>query len=274
MNENMVQVIALLEKAGKEALNQAFNEATREAFCKATESRVKSVSNDSLSSTASMSIGTFISKFTQAFLEIFYGMEERPRGIEVVVSALVREPLITGLEQLRMANETVSFSEKGMQYRVERFRNALCSLDRARSLASEEFEIAFINFLRGLCAFELPGGTSEALVHLTSFQVWANKEAEHLFLVKEEKQRKAERLDVEIEELKYLLKLKPANGPLYLALQEAQNRVQCLRAEIDEITLLEGKVMDTCFYMSALFQVAQRIMIDDRRSSEIRREDS
>lgn len=255
MNGNIIQIISLLEASGKEALNRA----AKEAFSKTTESEGISVLNDFQNGSLSKSIGTFISKFIQAFLEVFYDTDEKPRQIEAVVSTLVREPLITGVGQMKVANKTVPFSEKGMRYRIERFRNALCSLDRARSLASEEFEISLIDLLRGLCAFEIPGGKSEALVHLTSFQVWGHKKVEEISSIKEEKQLKADRLDVEIEELKHSLSLKTNDIPLYLAFRRTQNRAQSLRAEIDEITQLEGKVMDTSFYISTLLRVAQKI---------------
>jgi len=256
MNGDIIRVIALLEESGKEALHRA----AREAFGKVAEFGVTSILHDFPSSTISHSIGTFVFKFIQAFLEVLSGKEEKTQQIEAVVSALIREPLLTGLEQLRVANKTVLFSEKSKQYRIERLRNALNSLDRARSLASEEFEIAIIDLLRGLCAFEIPGGTSEALIHLTAFQIWAHKEREYLVSDRKEKLRKAECLDVEIEDSKYSLNLKSGNGPIYLALQRAQHSAQCLRAEIEEITLLEGKVLDTMFYITAFLKVAQKIV--------------
>lgn len=259
MNGNMIQLLALLEESGKEALNKA----TREAFGNAAEFGAKSILNDLISDHLSQSIRTFVSKFAQAFLQIFYGTEEKTRQIEGVVSTPIREPLLTGLEQLRMANKTVLFSEKSKQFRIERLRNALYSLDRARSLASEEFEIALIDILRGLCAFEIPGGTSEAIVHLTAFKIWAHKETDYFVSIRKKKQRKAERLDVNIEDLKYLLDLKPDNGPLNLALQRAEYSAQCLRAEIEEVTLLEGKVLDTLFFITALLEVAQKIVNEE-----------
>jgi hypothetical protein len=241
--------------SGKEALNRAAKE-----FSETTKSEGMSVLNDVQNGILSKDIGAFISKFIHVFLEVFYDADEKPRQIEAVVSTLVREPLITGIEQLRVANKTVPFSEKSMRYRIERFQNALCSLDRARSLASEEFEIALIDLLRGLCALEIPGGESEALVHLSSFEVWGHRKVEEISSVKEEKQLKAERLDVEIQELKHSLEdLKVSDVPLYLAFRQAQNRAQSLRAEIDEITQHEGKVMHTSFYISALLRVAQKI---------------
>jgi len=256
MNGNMIRVIALLEESGKEALNKA----AREAFGKTFASDITSILNDLPNTTLSKSIGTFVSKFIQAFLQLFYDTENKPRQIEEMVSALIREPLTTSLEQLRVANKIVLFSEKSKQYKIERLRNALYSLDRARSLASEGFEIALIDLLRGLCTFELPGATSETLIHFTAYQIWAHKEVEYLISVRKEKQQKAERLDAKIKELKYSLNLKMGNGPLYLALQQAQDRTQCLRSEIDEIILLEGKILDTIFYITALLEFVQKMM--------------
>ena len=254
MNGDMIQIISLLEMSGKEALNRAAEE-----FSETTESEGISVLNDVQNGTLSKDIGAFISKFIHVFLEVFYDLDEKPRQIEAVVSTLVREPLITGIEQLRVANKTVPFSEKSMRYRVERFQNALCSLDRARSLASEGFEIALIDLLRGLCAFEIPGGTSEAILHLTSFQVWGHKKVGDISSVKKKKQLKADSLAPEIEELKSSLNLETNNIPLYLALYQAQDRAQSLRAEIDEIILLETKLMDISFYISELLRMAQKI---------------
>jgi len=255
MNGNMIQVISLLEASGKEAMHRA----AKEVFIKTTKSEAISVLIDFQNGSLSKSIGTFISKFIQAFLEVFYETEEKPRQIEAVVSTLVREPLITGIEQLKVANKTVPFPEKSMRYRVERFQNALCSLDRARSLASEGFEIALIDLLRGLCAFEIPGGTSEAILHLTSFQVWGHKKVGDISSVKKKKQLKVDSMALEIEELKSSLNLETNNIPLYLALHQTQNRAQSLRAEIDEITLLKTKLMDISFYISELLRMAQKI---------------
>jgi len=258
MNENIIQVIALLEEPVKEA----FKWAAREAFGEEAESGVKSILDDLVSNNLYDNKGTFVSKFIQTFLQIFSDKEKTSTQIEIeeVVSAIIREPFLTGLEQLRVANKMVAFSKQSAQYRTRRFRNALNSFDRARSLASEAFEIALIDLLRGLCAFELPGGTPEALVHLMAFQVWAQKEGGYLASVREDKRRKVERLNVEIEDLKCSLQFKSGNGPLTLALLSAQIRVQYLQKEINDITLLEAKIFDITFHITALLEIAQKII--------------
>jgi len=254
MNENMIRVITLLEESGKEALDRA----AKEAFGEVAEPGAKSVLDGYTSSNVYNSNVTFVSKFIQAFLQIFSGAEEKPRKIETVVSTIIKELFLTGLEQLKVANKMVTFSKESVQYRIKRFQNALNNFDRARSLASEDFDIALIDLLRGLCAFELPGGTSEALVHLMAFQLWAHKEVEHLASIREERQKKAELLSVEIESLKYSLNLKQGDGPLILALQHFQNRAQYLEVEINGITLLEAKILDIIFYITALLEVAKK----------------
>lgn len=256
MNGNIIQFIALLEEPVKEA----FQRAAREAFGEMAESGVRSILDDLVGNSLNDSQGTFISKFVQAFLQKFSDKEKRPAQIKEVVSAIVREPFLTGLEQLKVANKTVTFSKESAQHRIRRFRNALNSFDRARSFASESFEIALIDLLRGLCAFELPGGTSEALVHLMAVQDWAQKEGGYLVSVREDKRRKAERVNLEIEDLKYSLRFQSGNGPLTLALLGAQNRVGYLQKEINDIALLEAKILDMTFHITALLEVGQKIM--------------
>ncbi|NWF92528.1 MAG: hypothetical protein HXY46_06395 [Syntrophaceae bacterium] len=256
LNASMIQVVTLLEESGKEAINRA----ARGTFSNTPGFKVTSIlKGDFIDKHLSNGVRTFVSKFIQIFLQIFYGTEKKNQQIGEMVSPPIRVPLLTALEQLRVVNKTVIFSEKNMQFRIGRLENALYSLDQARSLASEGFEIALVDILRGLCSFEIPGGKSEAIVHLRGFKIWARKEVGRLVSMRKEKKRKAERVNVEIEELKHLTRTKKSDPSLYLALERAQDSAQCLRAEIDEITGLISKILDNIFYTTALLEVAKKM---------------
>lgn len=288
MNRSLEQVIALLDASGKEALGKA----TGQALDKAAEFTVKAASN-ALVSALLGPYGTFASKFVEIFLQGLFNSQQNLQKIETAVSALVREPLMTGVEQLKLANKTVPSSKEAAQYRIERFRMALASLDRARSLASEKeskFEIAFVDLLRGFCALELSGGASEAISHLTAFLTWAGEEVAHLPSIMKKQQEIKEwdnvhsldgspdgsgMLSLRILGLEKIEGLRAEIERLTLQKEKIQDllaeidspalekeRIRSLLAEIDELTPQKARLLNVVSYVSVLLQAAKRMAND------------
>jgi hypothetical protein len=88
--------------------------------------------------------------------------------IKQQLSKLIREPLQTAIEQLRIAEKLNPVTDDQKQHRVFRYQQALGNLDKALSLCEAD-EKPFVNFLRGLATLNIPGGYIEAKYHLREF---------------------------------------------------------------------------------------------------------
>jgi hypothetical protein len=84
--------------------------------------------------------------------------------IEKGVSGLIREPLQTAIEELRLAERSFSGSKQQAAFAESRYHDALRNLDRARSLASGT-ELLAIRFLQGVAALHMKGAEREAAIH-------------------------------------------------------------------------------------------------------------
>jgi len=89
------------------------------------------------------------------------------------VSKLIAIPLSTGLIQLRTAvsleNTSTPESHEQREHRISRYRDALCSLDQALSLA-EDSEKAAIHLYRAFVSTKIPGADREARMHASEFK--------------------------------------------------------------------------------------------------------
>ena len=156
------------------------------AFLKTVEESLSIGKNKLISASSSAFLqilsrvsGNFIIELSIACLKSLLESKESLRLIEKDINKLVREPLKTGIEQLRVAEILKSGTEKQSQHRVLRYQQALINFDKALSLA-EENEKPFINFLRGLVAIHLPGAEEESIMHLKEFQGACLKAAKDL----------------------------------------------------------------------------------------------
>lgn len=179
VTDSIKEVVTILDTPSQEA----FLRATDQSLGKVAELTVKAVLG-ALTGGPAGAWTLFVSAFAQVFLEALTHTQHNLQKIEGAVSALVREPLMTGMEQLKLALKTAPSSEEATGYKLERMRMSLSSLDKAHSLALQGklgVEVAFVDLLRGFCALELPGGMSEAKVHIDSFLKWACEQVADFF---------------------------------------------------------------------------------------------
>lgn len=236
MNDNVTrsleEVVSILDTCSQEA----FVRATDQSLGKVAEITLKAVFG-AVTSGLSGPCGPFVSKFAQVFLEALFHTQHNLQEIEGAVSALVREPLMTGMEQLKLGLKTAPSSQEATGYRLGRLQMALSSLDRARSLALQRellFEVAFVDLLRGFCALELPGGMSEATIHIDSFLKWACGQLAHLpsITAKEE----------EIKEWDWAHATVGIPDGMLGVRMVALEKIEGLRAEIDRLSRQKQKI--------------------------------
>jgi hypothetical protein len=262
--QNLGQAIALLESSSKDALSKAGREAFAKVAGDMVETSVKALSTV-LSSAISTTCGVFLSEFVKVFLKELSDSQRKLRQIEGAVSALVREPFKTGMEQLRLAIRLQPYSEKQAQHRIERYKHALVNLDRARSLASEKFEIALIDLFRGICTLELPGATDEAITHLTSFDNWAREEIASLLLLIQGTEREAKRLEEEWESVQRTMgygigygRLGQAEAARRFLGAQSYRTAKRLRKEVDKLNQRKADLENIASYSSILLQALQK----------------
>ncbi len=221
--------------------------------------------SNAIISCLSGSCRVFISEFSKLFSKEFSDSEEEFSNIEMAVSALIREPLKTGLEQLRFALITEPSTQDKTQYRIFRFRDSINNLDRAQSLASEQrknFDSVFIRLLRGICVLEIPGGTSEAIVHLTAFQNWSQNIENLLPRVIEEKKQIVEQLKEQakpiIEATGYGFRDGTRAMPLHSLAANNKSKAEVLQKEADSLSQVRKELQNITLHVSTLLKVAQK----------------
>lgn len=115
--------------------------------------------------------------------------QEGSSEIRRSLKKLIANPMLTGIDQLRIAMELEKgISKAGTQetaYRVERYKDALRSFDKALANASDEEKIS-IHLYRAMASEHIPGGAREARIHLSRFQEGCNLRADACVLRAEE----------------------------------------------------------------------------------------
>jgi hypothetical protein len=154
---------------------KAVTKSVKGALEKNTEAMASSTTITAIRIAATLS-GNFVSEITLACLKAILAERDRLSEIERSVSKLVREPLKTGVERLRIADSLPAKTPNEVQHRLTRLRGALESFDRAVSVA-ESVDRPPIDFLRGLVAAQIPGAEDEAALHFTAFSDYCAKRA-------------------------------------------------------------------------------------------------
>jgi|GEM_PF-2726784 len=116
----------------------------------------------------------YISNIILMFLNKIVGKKDAAYELKKQISALLIEPLKTGLEQTKIAIEIKSPNDSQISYGISRFRDALLNFDKAYNLATDK-EKPFISLLRGLVTRQIPGAEIECAIHLNTFIEAANE---------------------------------------------------------------------------------------------------
>lgn len=110
------------------------------------------------------------------FLHFALGGSDAISQVREVVTKLVRQPLVTGIEQLRLLLTMSPVGRTEHEYFADRARNALVQLDAALSLAEPEDRHA-MHLLMGMTGSLIPGGEEEAIFHFEQFTFAVETEA-------------------------------------------------------------------------------------------------
>lgn len=114
-------------------------------------------------------IETFFPKLSTLIIGKLLTTESEIKKIDRQVSKLIREPIKTGLNQLKIANTLSITSNINYQYLKLRYLHALENFDKAYNLSSDE-EKPYIDLLRGITTLKIEGGQNESVYHFKNFQ--------------------------------------------------------------------------------------------------------
>lgn len=84
------------------------------------------------------------------------------------LSKVIREPFLTGIDQLKTSLETQPTNESEINFQQQRLLTALQNFDKALQLCEEDEKVQ-IKFLQGVTLLKINGGTQEAKSRLREF---------------------------------------------------------------------------------------------------------
>ena len=113
------------------------------------------------------------------FLRFAFAGSDAISEVRETVTKLVRQPLVTGIEQLRLLLTMSPVGPAECEYRTDRARDALVQLDTALAVAEPEDRHG-IHLLMGMTGSLIPGGEEEAIFHFEEFAFAVETEADVL----------------------------------------------------------------------------------------------
>ena len=157
-------LVVVTARVARTALSTSAN-----SVLKTTGAEWASVAKEVLKHAALSVIAKFLGEFGEQFVGMLLKLDRSDAVLKRLISSLVEAPLRTGMDQLELAQKLPDLDPTHRNYREERFRNALTSLDQALSLAKDA-ERPLVEFLRGVAALNIRGGEPEAVAHFLEYK--------------------------------------------------------------------------------------------------------
>ncbi len=122
----------------------------------------------------------FMPSVVGAVLESFTkNNDSELKKISKQLSKLIREPILTGINQLKTSLKAQPTNESELAFQQQRLMIALQNFDKALQLCGEDEKIQ-IKFLQGVTLLKIKGGTKEAKSTLGEFIEMATSQKEQL----------------------------------------------------------------------------------------------
>ena len=165
----------------KGTIADALASISKELSKSAIEYQLKERLSDLLINLAKGAVGACVGAFA---LSLLNGILKRQDVIARELQALSREPFNTGCRVAYEAINLPSGSEEEVKYREHRIRMAQNHLDSALTLcitsSTAQEDILLIKLLLALCAYQIPGGETDARNHANEIILYLNQDISHL----------------------------------------------------------------------------------------------